>query len=123
MNQLWRQMSQRLMVVLLALALGFVGFGHRMIAPQALDLAAYAMPDGSLPDLCIEGSADQGKADTPCPACTIAAALHLPEAVSLPAIDLTASQADWPVVSQPNAQAHQPRAPPARGPPTAFPIV
>lgn len=116
-------MSQTLLVVLLALALVFVGFGHRMAGPDAPGLSAYAMPDGTLPDLCVDGSGGNSATDTPCPACTITAAMHLPAAVALPAVQLSRSQADWPLPAPPDAQAHQPRAPPARGPPTAFLIV
>lgn len=123
MERIRRQITQHLMVALLALALTFLGFGHRMAAPDAIDLAAYALPDGTVPELCIAGPSGQGKADAPCPACTITAAMQLPEAVALPAFALTPSPVVWPVVSQPGAQAHHPRAPPARGPPAAFPIV
>ncbi len=123
MGQTGRQFTQRLMVVLLALALGFVGFGHRMTGPVGPNLAAFAMPDGTLPELCEEGSGGNGKTDAPCPACTIASAAQLPAVVALPVVLLTMAQADWAAPVQSVAQAHHARAPPARGPPTAFQIV
>ena len=115
---------RRLMVALLALALGLVGLGHRTLAPETLLLAAYAMPDGTLPDLCIGGSADQdGLADAPCPVCTLCAALPMPAATTVPLRQLSASLVAWPVVSQATSTAHQPSTPPARGPPRPFLIV
>lgn len=115
-----RHFLQNVTVVLIALALAFVSFGHRIALAKPIDLTAYAMPDGTLPQLCLDGT-DAGKSmadKRPCPACVIAAAVCLPAAMSLPVVQLPSAQANWPVASQPIAQAHQPRAPPARGPPT-----
>ena len=123
MERILGRMTQRMLVALLALALALVGFGHRAFAPDALILSAYAMPDGTLPELCIQGSADQVKDHAPCPACTISAAMQLPQTINLVAIELTVSQVDWPAADQPSTRAHQAHAPPARGPPIAFAIT
>lgn len=123
MERILRHVTQRLLVALLALALALVGFGHRAFAPDALILSAYAMPDGTLPELCIQGSGDQTKDHAPCPACTISAAMQLPQTVSLAAVELKVSQADWPATAQTLTPAHQARAPPARGPPVASAIT
>lgn len=119
MERIADRLARAGLVALLALALVLVGFGHRMALTGPVDLAAYAMPDGTLPVLCLEGGAETGKTDRApsCPACTLAAAILLPAAVVLPAVQLATSQADWPAPATAVAEAHQPRAPPARGPP------
>lgn len=103
---------------LFALSLAFVAHGHRM--PLVDNLAAYAMPDGTLPEFCLDASgpdsAKHGDHD-PCPACTLVKSLALSEPVGLPVPSgrmqlLRSSLPDRPLVT-----AHAPRAPPARGPP------
>jgi len=77
----------RLMVrVVCAIALVFVAFAHKPIAVASenpIDLAAYTLPDGSVPVLCLPGSGDQdahkdalhGKN---CEACRLSASFNLP---------------------------------------------
>lgn len=108
------------MVIALTVALVGVGFGHRMVAPDRLDLTAYAMPDGTLPQLCLDGSGHDQTAEAPCPACTIVAAFLLPTQVAPAPILLAANMADWPAPVALLRPMHQPRAPPARGPPSSF---
>ncbi|MGH6760621.1 MAG: hypothetical protein ACRECW_03400 [Phyllobacterium sp.] len=67
------------------LALILLAFAHKPVvipAYSAAELAAFALPDGSLPDLCLPSGAsqDDGKYvhDRPCEACRISAAGLLP---------------------------------------------
>ena len=117
-----RQFSQNVMVLLLAVALGVLGFGHRMALQDPVDLTAYAMPDGSLPELCHDGgTADHGqKGQAPCPACRIIAAVELPPVITLPAVQLEPVAVVWPDTALADSAMHQPRAPPARGPPSVL---
>ncbi|MDO8982270.1 hypothetical protein [Cypionkella sp.] len=119
MSRFARQFTQNVIVLLLAVALGVLGFGHRMALHDPVDLSAYAMPDGTLPELCHDGSAaDHGaKEQPPCPACRIIAAVELPPVVALPSEQLEPVAVVWPDVALADASAHQPRVPPARGPP------
>ena len=71
--------------ILCAVALFSVGFSHRMPEVRAADFvaAAYALPDGSLPDLCLtKGSKDADGQfhyrDGSCDACLISGAIVLP---------------------------------------------
>ena len=116
------QFSQTLMALLLAVALGVLGFGHRIAPHVPVDLSAYAMPDGTLPELCHDGgAADHGAKDQPpCPACRIIAAVEMPPVITLPPVQLVPVAVVWPDVALADASAHPPRAPPARGPPTVL---
>jgi hypothetical protein len=77
-----RHMSAGWVVVALyALAMATSGFAHRPIAApldQSIELAAYALPDGSLPPLCAhdEGAPadDSHAAASHCDACALSAA-------------------------------------------------
>jgi hypothetical protein len=72
--------------ILCAIALLFVAFGHQPITlaqSAPIDLAAYALPDGTLPIFCVtdrEGS-QKGKHlhIHPCDACRIGASALLPQ--------------------------------------------
>lgn len=114
-----RQFAQNVMVLLLAVALGVLGFGHRIALHDPVDLSAYAMPDGTLPELCHDGGTqDHGQKDqAPCPACRIIAAMELPPVITLPPVQLEPVTVIWPEAALADASEHQPRAPPARGPP------
>ncbi|MEW9616138.1 hypothetical protein AB3G45_20180 [Shinella sp. S4-D37] len=67
--------------ILCAVALLFVGFAHRpasATAPTALELTQYVLPDGTLPDICLNDMVDgKTKHVTPvkCEACRIAGAM------------------------------------------------
>ena len=72
-----------------AVALLFVGFAHQPAsasAPTALELAQYVLPDGTIPDLCLDGSVD-GKTKhvmpIKCEACRIGSAMLLPAPADL----------------------------------------
>ena len=116
------KMIRTLLVVLLALVLVLVCYGHRLFLPDAPDLSAYAMPDGTLPALCLDGSQDDQRqtAQAPCPACVISAGLQIPPVVALPVVVLSGEIIEWPAPAAVHGHAHPVRAPPARGPPSVF---
>ncbi len=73
--------------ILCALALLLVGFAHRppVLSDQAEDYAAYRLPDGSLPSLCITSTDEDGNGaehhklhGQGCEACRIGASVLLP---------------------------------------------
>ncbi|MDZ7603850.1 MAG: hypothetical protein U1A06_21010 [Hoeflea sp.] len=72
--------------MLCALSLLLVAFAHRPLAVESApaistaDLAAYVLPDGTLPDLCLTGGDDGAdhSAATHCEACRIVSAVDLP---------------------------------------------
>lgn len=69
-----------LATALLAVAFALVGFGHAPV-PAATDLAAYAAPDGSMPDICgMDLDPDHGEqaVHDRCQACTLVAGAALP---------------------------------------------
>ena len=81
--------------ILCAVALLSVGFAHRPVmaanAPSAAELAQYVLPDGTLPDLCLDGMVD-GKekhaAPLKCEACRIVGGLLLPAPANLSGVRL-----------------------------------
>nr|WP_316652236.1 hypothetical protein [uncultured Gellertiella sp.] len=110
-----------------ALALLSVGFAHRMPMPQAdtpYEMAAFGLPDGTLPVLCLPGSTgdthkDKTVADKSCEACRISASvlLHTPAETTPPNLPVVVvAMRPWTpeafrrLLFPPNAQ---PRAPPA----------
>ncbi|HMN72017.1 MAG TPA: hypothetical protein PKA55_09140 [Rhodoblastus sp.] len=111
-------------VALYALAIATLGFAHKPVAAPALtaaELAAYALPDGTLPDLCLTGhgqSPDSAVADH-CDACALSHApgLAAPAQVCLPAATPTriAFRIDPAGQFSPSPQ----RGPTSRGPPRA----
>lgn len=75
--------------ILCAVALLFVGFAHQPAsasAPSALELVQYTLPDGTVPDLCLDGSVD-GKtkhvSPVKCEACRIGSAMLMPAPADL----------------------------------------
>ncbi len=68
------------MLGLYALAMLTLGFAHHGASARAADafLAAYTLPDGSVPDLCLTQTGAPGDADdhaaAPCEACRLTAA-------------------------------------------------
>jgi hypothetical protein len=94
-----RQWSVR---ILCAVALLLVGFAHRppVLGNQAEDYAAYRLPDGSLPSLCITATDEDGKDTTHhkwlgqgCEACRIGASVLLPHPNDLTGVHLTYQRA------------------------------
>ena len=82
----------RLAVRLLgALALVLVAFAHRAPVPVAAnpDASAYAFPDGSIPVICITGTAGESPQDSAhalrCDACLISASLLVPQPADMAA--------------------------------------
>lgn len=70
--------------ILCAVVLLFVGFAHQPASapqPSTFELAQYVLPDGTLPDLCLDGIVD-GKAKhvspLKCEACRIGSAMLMP---------------------------------------------
>jgi hypothetical protein len=75
--------------ILCAVALLFVGFGHQPVSasqPGVFELAQYVLPDGTIPDLCLDGMVD-GKAkhaaSVKCEACRIGSAILMPAPADL----------------------------------------
>ncbi|ANH03452.1 hypothetical protein [Shinella sp. HZN7] len=75
--------------ILCAVALLFVGFSHQpasATAPTALELTQYVLPDGTLPDICLNdmvGGKAKHVGPVKCEACRIAGAMLMPEPVDL----------------------------------------
>lgn len=95
---------------------------HR--APASFDLAAYALPDGSLPELCSAGGHEQPLPDDGShAACLAACVLVVPAALPVAAIVSTAPSAVHEQAARPATAAVGPRAiwaaAQARAPPTA----
>lgn len=75
------------MRMLCVLAMLFVGFAHQpaaMAVDAPFDVSAYALPDGSLPILCVSDNGSQNDKDKHlfaqgCEACRISAAVLLPQ--------------------------------------------
>jgi hypothetical protein len=85
MQNIWN--DWRLAVrILCALALVFVAFAHQPVSASpasAIDLAAYTLPDGSVPVLCLDGEVDQGAHKSSwhgngCEACRLSVSVILP---------------------------------------------
>lgn len=72
--------------MLCALALVFVAFAHKPVASayaDPIELAAYTLPDGTVPVLCLPGSGDEDQHKsawhgTGCEACRLSASFILP---------------------------------------------
>ncbi len=71
--------------ILCAVALLFVGFAHQPASatqPTALELTQYVLPDGTMPDICLNDMVD-GKvkhvAPVKCEACRIGSAMLVPQ--------------------------------------------
>lgn len=111
--------------MLCMLALVFLSFAHKPAAAVPLspvELAAITLPDGTIPDLCINNSVEHGKAKPGlgpgCEACRIAAAALLPAPADLDGrVVAFRVVADRPLVE---AAVHGRRFPPG-APPTAPP--
>jgi len=114
-------------VALYALAIATLGFVHKPVAPaasapSAIEMAAYALPDGTLPDLCLTGHDQQGPQSAAaghCDACALSHAPGLvpPAQIALPA-QVSPRIAAWIDPSGQFAPALQ-RGPTSRGPPLA----
>jgi len=77
--------------ILCVIALVFVGFSHKLIAPSPsapVDIASYALPDGTLPFLCIGGQSSDSDANAAlfasCEFCRISTAVVLPDNIVVP---------------------------------------
>lgn len=110
----------RLTVALTVLALVGLGGAHRHGAPGDPAVAAFLQAGGSLAELCLTGDGDGPGPHGDCPACTLAKTLADTAAAPMPR---PAGRLAGTVHTPPRAgltPAHPPRAPPARGPPTAL---
>ncbi len=112
-----------------ALALILVAFAHQPAAVSGIpgagtaDLAAYALPDGSLPEFCITGLGDGGETPSvlgPCEFCRVAGTVLLPPPACVPQPLVRSVNADLtaPRDNRPLSTRHRPDAP-LRGPPLA----
>ena len=107
--------------VLVALAILVLGFGHQHApaAPSDKMLAAYLQMGGSLDELCVEQEGPRGVAQD-CPVCTLASCMALSPPLPQSSFSLGIATLEFPRAGDLLARGHTPRAPPARGPPTAF---
>ena len=70
--------------MLCAVALVFIGLSHKPVSasvPATFDLAAYKLPDGTMPDLCLNdmvAGKEKHVAGTGCEACRSGSAMLLP---------------------------------------------
>lgn len=115
--------GNRTVSVLCALALILVAFAHRPVEtdPRLSDpqIGGYLSLGGSLADLCLSGDDTQDHAaHADCPACTIAKTMALAPAYLIPVVLVAwpSHGAAWPETLV--LTGHNPRAPPARGPPS-----
>ena len=75
--------------MLCALSLMLVAFAHKPLVPSAtasayaeVNIAEYILPDGTLPELCLDGEADTHHAAAgTCEACRIVSSVDLPAPV------------------------------------------
>ncbi len=65
-----------ILCLILTMSLGLLSKAH-MPLQDAVDLTAYAMPDGTLPVLCLDGGADHSKSGH-CPDCQGGALADVP---------------------------------------------
>ena len=111
--------------ILCVIALVFVGFSHKLIASSPstpVDIAAYALPDGTLPLLCVGGQASGPDTNAAlfasCEFCRISTAIVLPDNVVVPqrvsfvTADLPATPARVSSRKPASATPATPRAPP-----------
>lgn len=114
-----------LVVALYALAMVTLAGAHRPVSAGAIELAAYALPDGTLPTLCGHDDAQTPAKAAPghCEACALASAPGLipPDADSFVASGVLrrVSWIDPQGQFLPSAQ----RAPASRGPPALSPLT
>lgn len=110
--------------ILCAVALLSVGFAHQPVAasvPNGFELAEYVLPDGTMPDLCLDGMVggqDKHVAPLKCEACRIGSAMLLPEPADLAGAVLSFQLvADLPLVEEAlHSRRERPGSPP-RAPP------
>lgn len=125
MKRLGHRFEQWVVRILCVIALVSVGFAHQVPAATGegggpTDYAAYALPDGSLPTICVTITDDSGKASHDhadnhgCEACRISATAMLPS----PA-DMSGAPVGYAVAEAPPLQAmvfHHRPLPPNTGP-------
>jgi hypothetical protein len=82
-----------------AIALLSIGFAHKPLDLRALsqvDMAAYTLPDGTIPDLCIPGDDGAGKTghlmDHGCEACSLSASVLIPQPPAFGGVVLASGQ-------------------------------
>ncbi|WP_350092373.1 hypothetical protein [Hoeflea sp.] len=116
----WLRFVCALSLLLVAFAHKPLGFPDRTAAYGAAEIAAFVLPDGSLPDICLAGGDSERHHDafTGCEACRLAAAPGLPSAPDAMAIICPLSSErpvfpeTAPIVAQVLRQGAAPRAPP-----------
>lgn len=127
MIRIRRPHLQIVVMVLAALSFVLLGAAHRLPGGMAqsgaysgAEIAAYMLPDGTLPDLCNPSvMGDEIKGGMGCPACLLAKSITVGEPLLLPLPSGRVIASDNALHSDADLQGHGPRAPPARGPPLA----
>lgn len=116
-------MLTRVIATLLALALVGLGFGYRHDAsvPTDLLLAGYLQAGGSLDALCGSDDPPPQERGPDCPVCTVAKSVALGAETASTQLAERIVAADSPRAGHLVVNLHEPRAPPARGPP-AVPV-
>lgn len=111
--------------IMCALALVFAAFAHRPVQPDFPDdfgIAAYTLPDGTIPVICLtgpDGKPNGNAGGSRCEFCRIASATALPEPpveFAPCAIEVTLTF-NPPIIAAPTRQVFSGNAP-VRGPPT-----
>jgi hypothetical protein len=125
-------MPQRLNIfvrAMIVVALTMIGFAHKPVAaelPASIQYAAYTLPDGTLPILCVTVTGDEDISGQPkgaahsygCDACRLAASVLVPEPPSIVAhaVEFPRQRCphcrDIPKPSLADTSVAQPRAPP-----------
>ena len=116
----WLRILCALSLLLVAFAHKPLGFSDKIAAYGQSDVAAFVLPDGSLPDICLTGGDSEGHHDTftGCEACRLVASAGLPPvpddiailcplSSERPALSKTA-----PIIAQVLRHGAAPRAPP-----------
>lgn len=120
-----RDIAASMFNIVCAIALMMLSFAHKPppSVPAELQFAAYILPDGKLPTLCINDlGSEKGKdklADKGCDACRLAAAVLLPEPLAIAKLDIelvanqTVEERSFVLEHAPYPPSSGPRAPPA----------
>lgn len=111
-------------VALYALAVATLGLAHKPVvvsAPTAVELAAYALPDGTLPDLCLTGHAGSTEQalNSHCEACALSHAPGLAFAAQVCILAAASTKIAFAIDPAGQFSPSPQRGPAPRGPPAS----